>query len=279
VTPVAPIFVSRLFPPLHVELLSLLRGLQGDDWSRPTAARAWCVKDIVSHLLDGDIRRLSVQRDHTALPKPERPLQTYGELVAFLNQLNAEWVKAAQRISPPLLIEFLAVTGSQVAHLFQSLDPQAPALWPVAWAGDEMSPNWFDVAREYTERWHHQQQIRDAVGASGLTNRYWLAPVLETFFRGLPHAYRATEAAPGTHIICEVTGEAGGIWTLAREAGTWRLYAGGSRETSCHVQMDQDTAWRLLTKGISAEAASSRLRVTGEPRLAMPVLTMQAVMA
>jgi hypothetical protein len=279
VKPVAPILVSHLFPGLHVELLSLLRGLGDDDWSWPTAARAWCVKDVASHLLDGDIRRLSVQRDHTVLPQPEPPPQTYGALVAFLNQLNAEWVSAARRISPPLLIEFLALTGRQVAQLFQSLDPQAPALWPVAWAGDEISPNWFDIAREYTERWHHQQQIRDAVGARGLTSRYWLGPVLETFLRGLPHAYRATEAAAGTHVVYEVTGEAGGVWTLARETGTWRLYAGRSRTAACHVRTDQDTAWRLLTRGMSAEAAAPRVWIAGEQRLGTPVLTMLAVMA
>ena len=31
-------------------------------------------------------------------------------------------------------------------------------------AGEAVSANWFDVAREFTERWHHQQQIRLAIG-------------------------------------------------------------------------------------------------------------------
>ena len=35
----------------------------------------------------------------------------------------------------------------------------------VAWAGEERSPAWFDVARELTERWHHQAHIRLATGA------------------------------------------------------------------------------------------------------------------
>jgi uncharacterized protein (TIGR03083 family) len=278
-TPVEPILVSHLFPELHAELLTLLRGLRDQDWDQPTAARAWCVKDVVAHLLDGDIRRLSVQRDHSSLPEPELPIEGYGNLVTFLNQLNADWVQAARRISPRLLVEFLALTGPQVAQLFQALDPQAPALWPVAWAGDETSPNWFDVAREYTERWHHQQQIRDAVGVRGLTSRRWLYPVLETFFMGLPHTYRAVEAATGTHITFEVSGAAGGAWTLAREGEVWRLYAERCPEAGCHVRMDQDTAWRLMTKGLSSEEAASRVHIAGEQHLGIPVLKMLAVMA
>src|SRR5215470_12246293 len=34
-----PIFVTELFCQIHGELLSLLRNLSGDDWSKPTAAR------------------------------------------------------------------------------------------------------------------------------------------------------------------------------------------------------------------------------------------------
>jgi hypothetical protein len=33
----------------------------------------------------------------------------------------------------------------------------------VAWAGEAESKNWFHVARDYSEKWHHQQQIREAV--------------------------------------------------------------------------------------------------------------------
>ena len=51
-------------------------------------------------------------------------------------------------------------------------------------------------AREFTERWVHQQQIRDAVGKPGLTERRWLHPVLDAFARALPHALR-DHAAPG----------------------------------------------------------------------------------
>jgi uncharacterized protein (TIGR03083 family) len=282
---VAPIFVTELFCQIHGELLSLLRDLSVDDWSKPTVARQWTVRDIAAHLLDSDIRRLSYQRDKAPMVPPETPIESYSDLVNFLNQLNADWVRAARRISPRLLIDFLEVTGAQVCELFKSLDPFAPALFGVAWAGEQESQNWFDIAREYTEKWHHQQQIRDAAGATALTGRKWLFPVLDTFLRGLPHTYRETQADDGSSVVFTITGEAGGAWTLKREDAAWRLYTGESDSAACEVRpvcevrMDQDAAWRLLTKGLSREEAGARIEIAGDDRLGKPILGMLAVMA
>jgi uncharacterized protein (TIGR03083 family) len=276
---IEPIFVTELFCQIHGELLSLLRNLSDDDWSKPTAARMWTVKDIVAHLLDSDVRRLSYQRDKAPMVPPEEPIENYRDLVNFLNRLNADWVGAARRISPRLLIEFLEITGAQVCELFKSLDLFAPAIFGVAWAGEQESQNWFDVAREYTEKWHHQQQIRDAVGAPALTGRKWLFPVLDTFLRGLPHTYRETQADEGSSVAFIIAGEAGGAWTLMREGGAWSLYTGEGEGFACEVRMDQDAAWRLLTKGLSREEAETRIEIIGDHRLGKPILGMLAVMA
>ncbi len=277
--PIEPIFVTEIYAQLHDELIALLKSLSDEDWYKPTAVGQWKVRDIVAHLLDSDIRRLSFQRDKAPQVPPDKPIESYRDLVDFLNQLNADWVRAARRISPKLLVGFLAHTGPQVDELFRSLDPLALALWGVAWAGDEQSPNWFDIAREFTEKWHHQQQIRDATGAVPLYGRKWLFPVLDTFLRGLPHTYREVAAADGTQIVFTITGQAGGEWTLSREDGVWRLYSGSSDRAACQVRMNQDTAWRLLTKGLSQTEAASRVAFTGEASLGQPILGMLAVMA
>jgi len=277
--PVEPIFVTELFAEVHDELLSLLSRLSDDDWQKPTTAGDWTVKDIAAHLLDSDVRRLSYQRDKLPQAPPDTPIENYRDLVNFLNQLNADWTKTARRLSPRVLVDFLAVTGPQVAALFRSLDPFGLAIFGVAWAGEETSENWFDIAREYTEKWHHQQQIRDAVGAPALTGRKWLFPVLDTFLRGLPHTYRETTAADGARIVFKVTGEAGSDWTLAREANAWKLYSGDCESPRCEVRMDQDTAWRLLTKGLSHEEAAARVEFIGDTALGQPILGMLSVMA
>lgn len=277
--PVEPIFVTDLFLEIHQELLSLLKSLRAEDWERSTAAGAWRVRDIAAHLLDGDVRRLSMQRDQYSPPAPDNPIENYQDLVGFLNQLNADWTRAARRMSPRLIMDFLSITGPETATLFQSLDPFGPAMFGVAWAGEQSSQNWFDIGREYTEKWHHQQQIREAVGAPGLTGRKWLFPVLDVFLRGLPHTFRETSATDQAQIVFHVTGEAGGDWTLKREDNHWKLYSGAGENPASTVQMDQDTAWRLLTKGLSRDQAVSRIEISGDRGLGQAIFSMLAVMA
>lgn len=68
---VEPIFLAEMVPQLHAELLALLKSLGDEDWHKPTVASAWSVKDVAAHLLDGDLRRLSFQRDKMQLPQPD----------------------------------------------------------------------------------------------------------------------------------------------------------------------------------------------------------------
>jgi uncharacterized protein (TIGR03083 family) len=270
--------VVELFPELDAQLIPLLRGLSEEDWARP-AVGAWTVKDVAAHLLDTAIRRLAFDRDRLPLVPPDEPIEGYGDLVAFLNDLNHVWVRAMRRMSPRLLTDFLEKTGAELSEHLAGLDPSSPALFSVAWAGEETSESWFDVAREYTERWHHQQQIREAVGAPGLTSRRLMHPVLDAFLRGLPHAYRSVEAEEGAAVAVEITGEAGGEWALVREGGRWRLYEGTPEGPKARVRMNQDTAWRRMTKGITQEQAAERSEVTGDRRLGEPVFGMLSVMA
>jgi uncharacterized protein (TIGR03083 family) len=272
-----PIFTIDLFPLLENKLIELLRCLRHDDWSRPTLAKEWTVKDIAAHLLDGNVKRLSMQRDGSfGLAAPH--IDSYESLVAFINRNNAEWVQAARRISPRLLIDLLEITSKQVFDFFRELDPFAPALWSVAWAGEDQSPNWFDIAREYTERWHHQQQIRLAVDRSGISDRQLYFPVLDTFMRGLPHAFRFVQAREGTTVEVEITGEAGGSWFLERCDASWRLSVPNPKPEAT-LRLDQELAWQVFTKAVNRQMAAQQVEATGDRALAEQVLSLVAVLA
>jgi uncharacterized protein (TIGR03083 family) len=271
------LLVDRLGP-LHRELVGLLRGLRHDDWERPTVCALWSVKDIAAHLLDDDLRRISFHRD--AHHPPNAPtIESYASLIAYINRMNGEWVEAARRLSPRVLVDLLEVTGPWVEELFRSIDPDAPAHWPVAWAGEERSAHWFDVGRDYTERWLHQQQIRDAVGAAPLTDREWLHPVLDMFVRALPYTYRDTPAPEGATVHVGIEGPAGGDWTLRREDSRWRLYTGTEPSPTAAVALPDDTAWRLFTKGVRPEVAATRARFTGDQQLGSVMLRALGIMA
>ena len=222
------IVVVDRFAALRVRLLGLLAELSEEDWVRPTAAPGWQVKDVAAHLLGGDVGILSRKRD--AFCPPGAAFQTYAELVELVNRLNREWVQAARRMSPRLLCELLAFTGPEVEAYFLSLNVRALGE-PVSWAGPEQAPVWFDLAREFTERWHHQQQIRDATGKAPLYDPYFLAPVLDTFVRALPYSFRGVSAPDGTVVRFEISGGAGGVWFLVRAGDGWELALHATRGT------------------------------------------------
>src|SRR5690349_6368943 len=97
-TPLQPVDLTPLFPGLHRELMTLLRGLEPSDWIKPTACALWSVKDIVAHLLDTCLRRLSFDRDRLQSGGPRRTFADYADLVGYINQLNAEWVGTMRRV-------------------------------------------------------------------------------------------------------------------------------------------------------------------------------------
>jgi len=277
--PVEPIFTVELFPSLGAELLGVLKSLPPAAWELPTACADWTVKDVAAHLVGGTLGRLSFGRDRLAHPRLGALKLDYEALVQAIDRQNAEWVEIARRFSYPLLVDFLALTDPQLYEYFKSLSPFDASGPPVSWAGDTQSPNWFDIAREYTEKWLHQQHIRQAVGRALLDGREWLFPVLDTFLRALPHTYRGLEAVEGTVIGLHITGGAGGYWTLGREQDAWRLYAGQAPEAAARVSMSQDTAWRLFTKGISPEKARTGIQLEGDATLGTPILQMVSIMA
>ena len=279
IKPVAPLDVRPLFGPLHRELLMMLRTLAPEDWQRQTRAPRWTVADVVAHLTDTAIRRLSIDRDAHGSLKPDGPVIDNAGLTAFLDEQNAGWVTASRRVSPRLLLELLDVVGRQLVDWFEAADLDAQATFPVAWAGDQASAAWFDIAREYTERWHHHQQIAEAAQAPGLTARKYLYPVIDISMRALPYAYRHVPAPPATAVTFEVTGEAGGAWTLVRDPDSWRLFAGSLPHVAAHVRVDQDTLWRMFFKQRTRDEVLGAMAVGGRTDLAHPFAGVLAVMA
>lgn len=273
-----PIFVSELFPKIEARLIEVLRSLTPDEWEARTIAPQWRVKDVAAHLLDSSLRKLSMVRDGYYGESAGR-INSYQDLVGFLNRLNADWVQAMRRVSPALLTDLLEWSAPIAYEFTTSLDPFAPAAFSVAWAGEERSTNWFDIAREYTERWHHQQQIRLAVGKPGIETRELYYPVLDTFVRALPYGYRDVDSKDGSVMLLAVEGEAGGRWFLVRVAGKWELSSESDREPNAAVSIPQEIAWRVFTKGIDRESALKQSRISGDRNLGEHMFGVLAVMA
>jgi uncharacterized protein (TIGR03083 family) len=272
-----PIYVADRFPALRLRLLELLSSLTSAEWQLPTAAKLWSVKDVAAHLLGGDLGNLSRRRDTHSLP--DVSINSYAELVDFINNLNDQWVRAARRLSPRVLCDLLAASGPPMEQYFASLNQDALSS-PVDWAGPEPAPVWLDVAREFTERWHHQQQIRDAAGKPALYEPYFMAPVLDAFMRSIPWAYRNAHGTDGTSLRVHIQGDAGGKWLLQRRNAAWELFLDSSAaRPTAEIAVPQDTAWRMFTRGLNAYETRSRSSVQGEESLVRPFFGTLAILA
>ena len=194
-----PILCAPLLRRVDEKLIELLRSLPASEWDAQTVAPRWQVRDVAAHLLDTVLRKLSIVRDSWYVETVD--VRSPQDVVTLVNRLNEEGVSVYRRLSPPVLIDLMKLACEQSAAFHESLDPYAPAVFGVSWAGEATSPNWFDTARELTERWHHQQQIREATHRPGIMTPELYHPVLDCFLRGLPHVSRNIEASSVTEMI------------------------------------------------------------------------------
>ena len=270
-----PILCAHLLRKVDSKLIELLSSLKSEEWDLPTVAPAWKVRDVAAHLLDTPLRKLSLVRDGWRVESAE--IRSPQHLVALVNRLNREGVAVYRRLSPPVLIAMMRFACEESARFHESLDPFAPAAFNVSWAGEEHSLNWFDTARELTERWHHQQQIRLATERPGIMTRELYYPVLDCFVRGLPYLYRDVAAPAGTAVLLEISGECGGQWVLVRAAGVWELLKRPAGDCASRVTIPQEIAWRVFTKGIDGELARKQIEVQGDQTLGEKVLRLTAI--
>jgi uncharacterized protein (TIGR03083 family) len=246
-------------------LLALLDSLTPSDWRAPTVADPWLVRDLVSHLLGDDLARLSRSRDAYS---PGRPPGD-ETLATFLNRHNAEWVDATQRLSPRVLTELLTTTSAQIRAFWESTDLSATGE-PVSWAGPDPAPVWLDCARDFTEDWVHQQQIREALDHP-LTDPAALGAVVDTFMHAIPKTLHDHTADRDDGITFDIrlhdqTGDSTTLWTWLHNGGTW-IPSTASSSPAATLSCDADTWWRLCVRMITPHQAGARSKLDGDPEL------------
>lgn len=268
--------VLSLFPEINKELITLLKSLSPSEWHQPTVLPGRTVKDLVSHILDGSLRRLSSCRDNYQVATNK--IESNEDLVRYVQELNKSWIEATKRLSPQILIFFLELSELWLYEYFKTLDLNGNAKFSVTWAGQWESQNWFDMAREYTEKWHHQMQIRLAVKKAGISSKKLVHPVIDCFMRGLPHAYHKAPAEEGTGIEFEITGEGGGWWFLEKRKDHWFLVKTLTNKPKTKIKLPCEIAWKLFTDSIPKDEAAKEMTVFGINVLAAPILTLRTVL-
>jgi uncharacterized protein (TIGR03083 family) len=273
-----PVDTRSLMRTIRARLHELVDALTDDDWHRPTVCPGWNVADIVAHVIGDDLGRLSRTHDGVVLePEPDE------DLPAFLDRINEEWVVAFRRLSPAVLVSLLGAGGAEVLALWDELALDAPT-GGVSWAGLEESPAWMDLARDTTEYWIHEQQIREAADRSHHDPDEVIA-VVGILSRGLPHALRHVEAADGASVVVRAD-DLGVGWAVERRDGQW-WWAGaaepgtaepapaGGPGVAAVVTASGQAYWRRWTR--HPAGTRDQFATTGDPAVAQAVLDHVAI--
>ncbi len=267
----------ELFPEITEALLSLLGSLKPEEWNASTCYPNWKVKDIAAHLIQTATGRLSRQRDSYPSGKT-LPSIDFDKLTDIILQSNEDWTSMLRDVSPAILLDIISMTERQLAAFLSSQDLSGRAFFPVTWAGKKEDLNWLDLAREYTERWHHQQQIREAVKAPGIMDPRYLSPVINTLIHAVPFWYEAVEAEMGFRIRIDITGDSGTSRILERREKGWQLTQSGIEKYDELITLTEDTAWRFLMRSITRQEAAGLIQFSSDSHLCTSFLNVKAIM-
>jgi uncharacterized protein (TIGR03083 family) len=246
-----------LFVVERARLSEVLAGLGPADWDRPSPCPGWSVLGLCSHLVGDDVGFLARSRDgHYGTPGPDNASES--EFIAWLDNLQDEWVRAASRLSPRIVADLLEWAGPQVAEAMRGEDPRACTA-NVSWAGTEPVPAWLNQARELSEYWIHRQQLLQALGRPSDLRADLAGPVLDGLRWAYPFRLEQTRAEAGDAVTISVTGPVELTWYLVAAETGWEYRDDPGPRVVATLTMTTEQAWRLLTNNLPA---SERSRIT-----------------
>jgi len=248
-------------------LLEVLAELKPSEWEQATECPAWTVKGITLHLIGDDLSLLSRQRDDEPPGVvPAADDDGWQGLFGELNRFNERWVDTARFLSPPLVIDLLRATGEWTHRWYATVDPDRLGEG-VHWAGIDAAPYWMLAAREYSERWIHQQQLRRATGRPGLDEPRFVVPAVAVTVRGFPPALSLFPAEAGTAVSLQLEGTAS-AWTFVKGPQEWAIHDGVPASPDVRLTLDVPAASALFSRGLEHAAATECLRAEGDEPLA-----------
>lgn len=255
-------------------MIDLLDGLTDGDWQRPTPCPEWTVFGLACHLLGGDFGLLARRRDsYYGTPPPDGANE--AQFIEWLDDLQRDWVRAASRLSPRLVVDLLAWTMPQLIETVRAEDPTAASA-QVSWAGPQPVPVWLDQFRELSECWIHRQQLHEALDLPSDLDPVVLRPILLTMRWAYPYRLRRVGAADGDTVRVTITGPVTESWFLAASADGWDFAAEPGPHTVATLSLTTEQAWRLLSNNLPHEAQDD-LDVSGDPRIVDVLLTTRAI--
>jgi uncharacterized protein (TIGR03083 family) len=268
--------VSMLSGVERGRLLELLGELLPGDWDRPSPCPGWSVLDLCGHLLGDDLGWLARQRDHHHGTVPPAGVdQVEGGFARWLDDLQDQWVRAARRLGPRLVIDLLAWSGPQVVDTLVGQDPTRLD-GSVSWASPRPVPVWLDQLRDLSEHWIHRQQLLQALGRPSDLRVDLAGPVLDTLRWAYPNSLAAIGRSDGDGVTIRVTGPVERAWHLLAQGGQWCFGPQSGRRVVAVIDLTTEHAWRLLTNNLPVEARRN-LHASGDEGIVKALLQARAI--
>jgi uncharacterized protein (TIGR03084 family) len=228
-------------------LLDLLRGLDADDWLRPTPARGWDVRDTVSHLADTDEMAIATATGAPGSLNARADMSASGEDVTFRGVLHG------RRRSGSEVCAWFESSTAALHEMFETIDPNERVPWGIGMRPPSL------VSARLMETWAHGLDVHAAlriepVDTDRLAHVAWLAT------RALPYAYTvAGRQQPGDPIRVELDLPSGAPWSTGPADAANRIT--GSAGDYCRVFVHRLSASDASTLRAEGEAAAEALRV------------------
>jgi uncharacterized protein (TIGR03083 family) len=269
-----PADIPELIGLERARLLEMLGTLDEVDWQKPTPCPEWNVLELCSHLVGVDLSSLSRHRDHH-LGTPPPGGMAEEEFIEWIDDLQQEWVKAARRLSPQVVIDLLGWAAPQLVEVFAREDPNALSA-RVSWAGPDPLPAWLDQVRELSEYWIHRQQLLEALGRPSDLRPELVGPVLDGLRWAYPFRLHPLKGEPGDTVVLAITGPAAVTWNLVVTGDDWAFRSEPGPRVVASLSLNTEQAWRLLTNNLP-EDERTRLGNSGDPRVLDVILRTRAI--
>jgi len=182
------------------DIVALLRGLDGEDWSRPTDLAGWDVRAVATHLAHLESELAGVEQQRVAVPELEHltaPSAIYTE----------GGVIARESLSPRQIIDELVESADKRYAELSAAPPQNGSGQPPITPGG-IGWNWETLLRNRPlDVWMHEQDIRRAVGRPGGLNSPGAAHTARVLALAFPgRVGKKVAPPPGTTVVLDVTG-------------------------------------------------------------------------
>lgn len=245
--------VESLLADLDAEraaVMGIVRDLPRADWTRPTRAEPWTVRDQIAHLgwFDGAFARA---------------ISTPAEFEAERDAVSdvAGYVEATLREVPeagPAALAYWQDAARAFDRAARACDPSAR----LPWYGPSMSLR-SAITSRIMETWAHGGDVAAAVGARlAPTDR--LRHVADIAVRARAQGYRVrSRDVPDVPVRVELTGPGGGVWTWGDVSGVASQTSGvGSATQTNSVVGDAEEFCLVLVRRVHVD--DTGLEVTGE---------------